>query len=185
MNYSTSLSLRITGFAAAVVAAALVRAAGAEVFVDVGVNDTNIQADIPTLPEKVETDTSGLHLGLGFRRELTQGSIGARLELDDLDGELLLAVRAFDWRRHVSERFALTAFAGAARLDLDTPAYGWYLGGGVQLKDLWPRWNLGVDLRFGDKLARDNVLPTDPQGGNRPDTFYDLTGVSVYFGRGF
>ena len=175
------LCLRVGGFAAAIVAVAVARAAGAEVFVDVGFNGTHIEADISGLPDKVTSDVSGLHLGLGFRRELTQGSIGARLELDDLDGESLLAVRAFDWRRHVSERFALTAFAGAARLDLDTPAYGWYLGGGVQLKDLWPRWNLGVDLRLGDKLARDNFDSQAP----RPDDFYDLRGVTLYLSRGF
>jgi hypothetical protein len=181
MNNSSSLRLRPTAFAAAVAAAALARAAAAEVFVDVGFNDTSIEADIATLPETVETDASGLHLGLGFRRELTQGSIGVRFELDDLDGDSLLAVRAFDYRRHVSERFALTAFAGAARLDLDTPAYGWYLGGGVQLKDLWPRWSLGIDLRLGDKLARDNLDPLAP----RPDDFYDLRGVTLYLSRGF
>jgi hypothetical protein len=181
MNNSAKLRMRITGFAATLVAAALAPAAGAEVFVDFGGNDTNIQADISGLPEKVETDAGGLHLGVGFRRELTKGSIGARLELDDLDGESLLAVRAFDYRRHVSERFALTAFAGAARLDLDTPAYGWYLGGGVQLKDLWPRWSLGVDLRFGDKLARDNFDSQAP----RPDDFYDLKGFAIYLSRGF
>ncbi|HET7923989.1 MAG TPA: hypothetical protein VFL30_03775 [Rhodanobacteraceae bacterium] len=181
MKDSFRLRLRVGGLAAAVVAAALARAAYAEVFVDVGFNSTNIEADISGLPDKVTSDVSGAHLGLGFRRELTQGSIGARLELDDLDGESLLAVRAFDWRRHVSERFALTAFAGAARLDLDTPAYGWYLGGGVQLKDLWPRWDLGIDLRIGDKLARDNFDPQAP----RPDDFYDLRGVTLYLSRRF
>lgn len=181
MNNSAKIRMRILGFAAALVAAVLTRAAGAEIFVDFGFNDTNIEADIAALPETVETDASGLHLGLGFRRELTKGSIGARLELDDLDGESLLAVRAFDYRRHLSERFALTAFAGAARLDLDTPAYGWYLGGGVQLKDLWPRWSLGVDLRIGDKLARDNFDNQAP----RPDDFYDLRAVSLYLSRGF
>ena len=107
-----------------IVAAGLAREAAAEAFVDVGVNGTHVEADIATLPEKVTSDASGLHLGGGFRRELTQGSIGARIELDDLDGDLLLAVRAFDYRRHISQRLALTAFAGAARLDLDTPAYG-------------------------------------------------------------
>lgn len=181
MNNPAKPRMRIMGLAAAFVAAALTRAAGAEMFVDVGFNDTNIEADIATLPETVETDANGLHLGLGFRRELTNGSIGARIELDDLDGESLLAVRAFDYRRHISERFALTAFAGAARLDLDTPAYGWYLGGGAQLKDLWPRWSLGVDLRFGDKLARDNGDPLAP----RPDDFYDLKGLTLYLSRGF
>jgi hypothetical protein len=181
MNDSAQHRMRITVLAAAVVAIALARAASAELFVDFGVNDTNIEADIATLPATIETDASGLHLGIGFRRELTQGSIGARLELDDLDGEQLLAVRAFDYRRHLTKRFALTAFAGAARLDLDTPAYGWYLGGGVQIKDLFPRWSLGVDVRIGDKLARDNFDSQAP----RPDDFYDLRGLTLYLSRGF
>ena len=181
MNNPLSFRMRIARLAAAVVVSALARDAGAELFVDFGFNDTNIEADISALPETVESDVSGIHLGVGFRRELTQGSIGARIELDDLDGESLLAVRAFDYRRHISERFALTAFAGAARLDLDTPAYGWYFGGGAQLKDLWPRWSLGVDLRFGDKLARDNGDPLAP----RPDDFYDLRGLTLYLSRGF
>jgi hypothetical protein len=183
MHNSLAFRMRIAGVVA-VAALALAREAGAELFLDFGVNDTSVEADIATLPATVESDVSGLHLGAGFRRELAQGSIGARLELDDLDGESLLAVRALDYRRHLSERFALTAFAGAARLDVATPAYGYYLGGGLQVKELWPRWSLGVDLRIGDKLARDNLLPSDPQGG-RPDNFYDLKGVSVYVSREF
>jgi hypothetical protein len=173
--------MRLTGLAAAISAAALARAAAAEGFVDFGANATSVEADVATMPDKVESDATGAHLGFGFRRELTQGSIGARIELDDLDGDLLLAVRAFDYRRHVSERFALTAFAGAARLDLDTPAHGWYLGGGVQLKELWPRWSVSFDIRLGDKLARDNFDPQAP----RPDDFYDLTGAAIYLTRRF
>ena len=53
-----------------------------------------------------------------------------------------------------------------------------------QLKELWPSWSLAIDVRLGDKLARDNLLPTDPQGG-RPDNFYDLQGLSVYLSRRF
>jgi len=185
MKHSLCPGMRSAMLAAAIVAAAQARVAAAEMFVDAGVSSTSIEADIPALPETVESDASGLHLGVGFRRELAQGSIGVRLELDDLDGDQLLAVRALDYRRHLSDRFALTAFAGAARLDLDTPAHGWYLGGGVELKDLWPRWSLALDLRIGDKLARDNVLPTDPQGGDRPDSFYDLRGLSLYLSRRF
>src|SRR5688572_26427608 len=184
MKDSVSLEMRATGLLVAIAAAGFAREAAAEGILEFGVNGTHIEADIATLPEKVTTDASGLHVGVGFRRELTQGSIGARIELDDLDGDLLLAVRALDYRRHISSRLALTAFAGAARLDLDTPAHGWYLGGGVEIKDLWRRWSLGLDLRLGDKLARDNLLPTDPQGG-RPDNFYDLSGVTIYLSRGF
>jgi hypothetical protein len=156
----------------------------AEVFVDVGVNYAEIEADIANLPASITTTQTGWHIGAGLRRELTQGSIGARLEADDIDGDTLLAVRALDYRRHVSERFALTAFLGAARLDLETPAHGYYLGGGLEIKDLFPSWTLGIDVRFGDKLARDNLLPTDPQGG-RSDNFYDLTGLSLYLSRRF
>jgi hypothetical protein len=158
--------------------------ARAEVFVDVGANSTRVEADIATFPEIVETTQSGWHVGVGARRGLAQGNIGVRLELDDLDSDLLIAVRALDYRRWLSQRLAIGGFLGAARLDLDTPAYGYYFGGTFQVRDLLPRWDLALDLRIGDKLARDNVLPTDPQGG-RPDNFYDLTGFSVYLSRRF
>jgi hypothetical protein len=170
--------------AAAFLAAAPALPARADAFVDLGLNHTRVEADIATLPGKLTSTQSGLHLGAGVRRELSRGSIGARVELDDVDGDLLLAVRALDYRRHFSERLALTAFAGAARLDLATPAYGYYLGGGVELKDVWPSWSVALDLRIGDKIARDNLLPTDPQGG-RPDNFYDLKGLSLYLSRRF
>jgi hypothetical protein len=157
--------------------------ARAEVFLDLGVHGTHVEADVATFT-RVTTSESGLHLGAGLRRELARGSIGARVELDDVDGDVLLAVRALDYRRHLTERLAVTAFLGAARLDLATPAYGYYLGAGVQLKELWPSWTVSVDLRYGDKIARDNILPTDPQGG-KPDNFYDLSGIAVYLSRRF
>jgi hypothetical protein len=47
-----------------------------------------------------------------------------------------------------------------------------------------PNWDLGIELRLGDKIARDNLLPSDPQGG-RPDNFYDLSGISLYLSRRF
>jgi hypothetical protein len=158
--------------------------AHAETFVDFGVASTRVEADIATLSTKATATHGGWHVGAGVRRELAKGSIGARLELDDVDGDALLAVRAFDYRRHLSERLAVTAFVGAARLDLATPAYGYYLGGGLQVKEIVSSFDLGIDIRLGDKIARDNVLPTDPQGG-RPDNFYDLNGISVYLTRRF
>jgi len=174
-----------TVFASIAAAAAMLSAtnARADVFVDVGLHGTRVEADVATFA-RVTTTESGLHLGVGVRRELTGGSIGARAELENIDGDLLLAVRALDYRRHLSQRLAVTAFLGAARLDLATPAYGYYLGGGVQLKDLWPSWSLSVDLHYGDKIARDNLLPSDPQGGKN-DNFYDLSGLAVYFSRRF
>lgn len=159
--------------------------ANAEIFLDLGVSSTRVEADIATLTSKVTSTDSGLHLGAGVRRELRGGgNIGVRLEIDDVDSDLLIAVRALDYRYSISERLAIGAFLGAARLDLATPAHGYYLGGGVQLKELVRGWDLSIDLRIGDKLARDNLLPSDSQGG-RPDNFYDLTGVSVYLSRRF
>jgi hypothetical protein len=152
----------------------------AEVFVDLGVHSTRVEADIANQAIKPESTDSGLHLGVGVRRAVgNRSDIGARLELDDVDSDSLLAVRAFDYRHHRSDKLAFGAFIGAARLDLATPAYGYYLGGGVHLKELVRDWDLGIELRLGDKIARDNVLPTDPQGG-RPDNFYDLRGISIY-----
>jgi hypothetical protein len=159
--------------------------ARAESFIDLGLNVSSVGAKIANRQARVSTSTTGLHFGVGARRELANGgNIGVRLELDDVDSNLLLAVRALDYRFNLSQRLAINAFAGAARLALATPAYGYYLGGGVQFKDVKPRWDLSVDLRYGDKIARDNLLPTDPQGGS-PDNFYDLTGVSVYLSRRF
>lgn len=181
MNNSLCSSARLAMLLAGALAASSATTAAAEAFIDLGVSSTRTEADIAALPGSKPTSTEGgAHVGVGLRRELAQGSIGARVELDDVGGDLLLAVRALDYRRHLSERFALTAFAGAARLDLGTPAFGYYLGGGVQVKELWPRWTLGVDLRIGDKIARDNLLPSDQQSSVRPDNFYDLRGVSVY-----
>jgi hypothetical protein len=173
----------LASLAAAAATAFFAAEARAEFFFDVGVHGTHVEADVATFT-RTTTSESGLHFGAGLRRELASGSIGARVELDDIDGDALLAVRALDYRRHLTQRFAVTAFLGAARLDLATPAYGYYLGAGVELKDVLPSWSIGLDLRYGDKIARDNLLPSDPQGG-KDDNFYDLSGISVYLSRRF
>ncbi len=179
-TFAHSLALSL-----ACVLAAAPRPALAEPFVDLGLSTSRIAAKIANQQARSVTTSTGVHLGVGIRRTLERGgNIGVRLELDDVDANTLLALRALDYRFNLSARFAVTAFAGAARLDLATPAYGYYFGGGVQLKDVRPRWDLGIDLRYGDKIARDNLLPTDPQGGS-PDNFYDLTSVSVYLSRRF
>lgn len=178
------MSKTSTASIAAAAAAALFAAdARAELFVDVGMHGTHVEADVATFTRTTASE-SGVHLAAGLRRELANGSIGARVELDDIDGDALLAIRALDYRRHLTQRFAVTAFLGAARLDLATPAYGYYLGTGIELKDVLPSWSIGFDLRYGDKIARDNLLPTDPQGGKN-DNFYDLSGVAIYLSRRF
>ena len=154
--------------------------AAADVFVDFGAQTSRVEARIANMEDTVETTESGVHFGIGASRRVGElNEFGARLELDMMGSDLFLAVRALDYRRHLSDRFSISGFLGAARLDLATPAYGYYLGGGLQLKEVMPNLDLNLDLRYGDKVARDNLLPTDPQGGS-PDNFYDITGISLY-----
>lgn len=154
--------------------------ARADVFVDAGAQTSRVKARIANMADTVETTESGIHAGIGASRRVGERSeIGARLELDTMGSDLFLAVRAVDYRYYLSDRFAVSGFVGAARLDLATPAYGWYFGGGLGLRDVMPNFDLNLDLRYGDKVARDNLLPTDPQGGS-PDNFYDILGISVY-----
>ena len=93
--------------------------------------------------------------------------------------ELLLAVRALDYRYRFDNPLALSFFVGAARYDLATPAYGYYLGGGMQWRNILPRTDLSLDLRYADKVARDKLLPDDPGTDPRPDSFYDVTGATL------
>jgi hypothetical protein len=151
--------------------------ASAEAFVTVGATGARIEANIANVPERYENTESGLHLGFGVRRSLERGDFGVRVELDDLD-DSFLAVRAIDYRFHVSERLAVGAFFGAAKLDLATPAYGYYLGAGVHFRRLLEKFELGIEYRYGDDVARDVLLPSDPQGP-QPDSFYDVSAFSI------
>jgi hypothetical protein len=88
-------------------------------------------------------------------------------------------VRALDYRYRFRNPLALSLFAGAARLDLATPAYGYYYGAGVQWRNLMRNMDASLDFRYGDKIARDKLLPSDPASTLRPDSFYDLTGATL------
>src|SRR5262249_45966981 len=113
--------------------------ARSEVLVDFGVNSTRVEADIATYPSIVSTTSSGYHVGAGVRRALKHGSFGARLELEDIDSNLLIAVRALDYKHAFTQSLSIGGFIGAARLDLATPAYGYWLGGALEY-DFSPHW---------------------------------------------
>jgi hypothetical protein len=83
---------------------------------------------------------------------------------------------------------AISAFLGAARYDLATPAYGYYLGAGLQWRDILPGFDLGLDWRYADKVARDRFdpeeIPSDAdtapdETDTRPDSFYDISSYSL------
>lgn len=155
--------------------------AHAELFVDAGMNLNEVTIRMGDGSPKYTTSRElAPHAGIGARRAVSERSdLGVRLELDRIDDALLLAVRALDYRYRFRNPLALSLFAGAARYDLATPAYGYYLGAGIQWRDVLPRFDLGVDWRYADKVARDKLLPGDPGVEPRPDSFYDINSFSL------
>ena len=129
----------------------------------------------------------GAHVGLGARRFVSDHSdLGARIEADDIQGHSLIGLRAIDYRYRFNGPLAVSFFMGAARYALATPAYGIYLGAGAQWRNVIPGWDLGVDLRYADSIARDHLLPTDPPNvGERSDSFYNVLSTTLSVSRHF
>ncbi len=160
---------------------------GASMFIDAGMALSRVHTsrDIPGSPGNTSAATLSPHVGLGVRRAISaRNDLGARIELDRIDDHALVALRAFDYRLRLSEDFALTAFAGAARYNTQTPAYGYYLGGGAQWRDVRPRWDLNLELRYGDKLAHDERDANGQLEGNS-DVFSDVLGAMLSVSRRF
>jgi hypothetical protein len=154
-------------------------------FVEAGV--TTNKVDIELLQDVVTTErSSGAHLAIGARRIVSERSdLGVRLELDDVDGHTLTSMRAIDYRFRFANPLALSVFVGASRYDLATPAFGLYFGAGLQWRDLFPGWDIGIDARQAKKVARDHLLPSDPQSPIRPDSFYTIDSLSLSVSKRF
>ena len=162
---------------------------GAEWFVDAGVNANEVNIDLNgALPTTTTSLAFGPHFGVGARRAVsTWNDLGVRLEVDGVQGHSLIGVRPIDWRYRFGESFALSAFGGVDRYDLATPAYSIYFGAGLQWRNFLgalPGWDLGLDFRHGQNIARDKVLPTDISGP-RPDSFYKINSGVLYISRHF
>ena len=181
---------RLAGFArfgdewsggASDLSASVARPRGAELFADAGLNASQVQIRLGDgTPAHTKSMEVAPHLGIGARRAVSDNSdLGVRAEFDRIDGELLIAVRALDYRYRFHNPLAVSAFLGAARYDLATPAYGYYYGMGVQWRNVLPNFDVGIDVRYADKIARDKLLPSDPSTDPRPDSFYDVTGGTL------
>jgi hypothetical protein len=159
-----------------------------EVFVDLGANyllSYNI-AGVET-PIRIDPTRTNPHAGVGARRRVSQrNDLGVRLEFDRFNDYQLLSLRALDYRFRFNGKIAVGAFAGVGRYDFGLPAYGYFWGAGVQLMDLFPKWDLSVEARQYDKLGRDKMLPNDPPvtpGQSR--IFFDLENVTLHVSRRF
>lgn len=157
-----------------------------QVFVDLGAAYGSVEkifgVDIPNVTTDSEVTP---HIGFGARRQVSRRSdFGVRVELDRLDDETLISVRAVDYRFRYSQKLALNGFFGAARYDYGLPSYGYYWGLGVQVMDLLPGWDLSLDARHHEKLGRDKTLPDDPPSTpERTRLFFDADGVTLYLSR--
>jgi hypothetical protein len=161
---------------------------GTELFVDVGMHNSTVRKILADyIPDFSIPAEKNYHLGFGARRPVSEHSdLGIRLELDRVDGNDLLSLRALDYRYRVNRKLAVSGFFGAARYDVGLPAYGYYWGGGLQIMNLMSKWDLGLDLRHHEKLGRDKVLSTDPPPTPiRTRLFFDINGTALYLSRRF
>lgn len=157
----------------------------AELFVEAGLAANIVHSEVNVDVLATERNT-GAHIGIGARRAVSDRSdLGVRLEVDDVDGHTLASVRALDYRYRFANPLALSFFVGASRYDLATPAYGMYFGAGVQWRNVRPGWDVGLDVRQALKVARDHLLPSDPQSPIRPDSFYTVNSVSLALSKRF
>ena len=159
---------------------------GAQVFIDAGINTNEVKTNVePNLPTTTSALGVGPHFGLGARRAVSDSNdLGARLELDQVDDHLLIGLRALDYRHRFDSPLAISLFAGVARYNVATPATSVYGGIGVQWRDILPKWDLDLDGRYAQQVARDHVLESDVQGV-RPETFYKIPSATLYLSRHF
>lgn len=157
-----------------------------DVFVDIGAQRSEVREVMYDLgPNVMSGPGIGYHVGVGARRRVsTRNDLGVRIEFDDIEGVDVLSVRAVDYRFRFTRRFAFGAFFGAARYQVQLPAYGYYGGIGLQYRDVLPRWDIGLDYRYHEKLTRDKVLPSDPPVTEQlPRRAFDVKGFSLYLSR--
>ncbi|MDP8984302.1 MAG: capsule assembly Wzi family protein [Pseudomonadota bacterium] len=159
---------------------------GTEIFVDAGASAGKVRTDLEKgIPITTSKVLFGPHIAAGARREVSpRNDWGIRVELDTVNGYSLLGVRPIDYRHRYGDTFALSLFAGVDRYDLATPAYSLYGGIGGQWRNVVPKWDLGLDFRHAQNIARNHVLPTDVQGV-RPDSFYKIDSFVGYLTRRF
>lgn len=154
-----------------------------EIFVDAGINASRLDFNPYDggITPATETSTVGAHIGVGARRSVTARSdLGVRVEVDDIGGMTAVGVRAIDYRYNITRKFSIGAYAGAMRLDAPTAAYGYYGGINGQLRDVLPSFDLTLDLRGTDKMARDVLLPGDPTTNTWGDVLYQIYSANMY-----
>ncbi|MGD0505256.1 MAG: capsule assembly Wzi family protein [Steroidobacteraceae bacterium] len=163
---------------------------GSELFVDAGVNVNKVRVNLD--PQITQFSTAlqvDPHFGLGARRAVSANNdLGVQVELDEVASHALYGFRFLDYRHRYGDSFALDLGLGVDRYQLATPAYSMYAVVGGQWRNFWPallpKFDLGLDLRYAQNVARDHVLAADPNG-SRADSFYKIESAVFYLSRRF
>ncbi|GGA90821.1 hypothetical protein GCM10011369_36160 [Neiella marina] len=163
----------------------LIPAQATEIYANVGVNYHDVSFDTGDAAFEANQDDSdvGYHFAVGVRRPFGESQkhwLGFQLEFDEILGDSMIAFRALDYQYAIDDDWRLGAFIGAASLDTGASQTGYHLGGGVTYLNVLPQLDIGLDLRYGDRVARDRLLPDDPQSDKSPDFFYDVLSTSLY-----
>ncbi|MBQ1784151.1 MAG: hypothetical protein II007_10910 [Gammaproteobacteria bacterium] len=152
---------------------------------DLGLATSKVEVNLTDGNDGMSSDDgTGYYVGLGFLRPFaidSQHHLGMRLQLSDAAGDRLLAARVLDYQYRLDHLpLRLGVFAGAASLDTGSTTLGYYAG----VEGLWqspvPELSFGISAQYGDKLARDKLLTSDEQGGQRPDLFYAVSNVMLF-----
>ena len=147
-----------------------------------GINNAQTKLDIA---DNVTPVTSsgwkvGGHLHAGVQRPISaHSSWGMGLDLDSANGKTLVSFNALDYRYLFSDKYSVGAFVGGARLQDGIPAWGYSYG-------FYGRWQhalAGADLELkyhkARQVARDKLLPGDPQNTVTQEVFRTVTVLTV------
>ncbi len=147
-----------------------------------------VNLNLSAYPRYYTKWTTGPYIALGARRRVsTHQDLGVALEADDISGRTLLSVRMLDYRYRFNWPLAFNVFVGASRYSLGTPAYGVYVGGGLQWRNVLPGWDVGLNYRTVMYAERERDLPTDPAplGTLKPDSLTSIYSWTLYISRKF
>lgn len=118
--------------------------------------------------------------GAVHSNRLQKHKLGLVVHYSEADDIALWSIRPLDYKYLIVSDFNLKLFFGVSRYDRETPAHGYYLGTGVE----WTGWRedigFNVEAAYGDKIARDRVLSTDPVREKADDIFYDVYSLNTY-----
>jgi len=123
------------------------------------------------------------HLGIGALRTVTKhGDIGVRVEWDRIKGHNLYSMRMMDYRYRIGSHFAVSGFFGVGRYETEAPAYGYYLGTGLVLLDIIPKWDFCIDVRRDKEMSRTKVIASE---NTMPRVFFNSSNITAYVSRHF